>query len=148
MIHGGHIVAATLGVACIVAGCAVPVEVRPRETESGKPIPIPVAQTQPPPEQPRSDFADVGAAPAPGFDWNLLITALLGVGTVAGGGWAMVASRGAGVLRAAVQAAAMHADRMEHAESLEEVAKMKALSAQEQERAGVRKIIQRARGKE
>ncbi len=153
----------------VFTGCAIPVSVRPESDAAGKPIPAPVsielrqdangrpiplavAETQPAPLQARPEFADVAsrAAPLPvpvGFDWSGIL-AILGITAGAlGGGWGLIAQRGIGILKTALTATAVHADRMETAETDADVAKAKAQSHMEQSVMGVLDVIAKARGK-
>lgn len=136
------------------AGKPVPVlmAIEPRKDASGKPIPVPVAQTEPPPVLPLPEFAPVTATPAPiprpvGVDWVAILATLGGIVGAAGAGWGGLASLAARKLHTALEVTAAHADRMEEAETDEDVARAKVTAQVEQEVKGVRQVIQRARGK-
>lgn len=147
-------------------GQPVPIltSVEPRTDAKGLPIPLPVVQTQPPPEAPRPEFAEVSERPvyvapaplakpvpvatAPGFDWQPILAILGVVAGAAGGGWGLIAQRAIGTLRTAVISTAAHADRMEHAETEADVDRVKTQSALEQRLLGVFDVIKELRGKE
>jgi len=136
-----------VGVA-MMAGCALPVYVRPEISEANKPIPVAVQPVAPAPAAHDPAWADAADKPAaPAFDWGMILAVLGGVAGVAGGGWGVIAQRGIGVLRNAVAATANHADRVEainpNDEQMLRLAKME--SAAEQDRLGVREVIQSLR---
>lgn len=157
--------------AAYLAACAItvrvdePVPVRNAYDEKGKPQPLatvaeptityavddsrgsathPAMRTEP-----DKDAAKPMPAPKPqpGFDWGALLTGVAGIVGIAGGGWAIWAQRGIALLRTALVLTAQHADRMENAETDEDVRRGKTVAASEQSAAGVRAVIARHRGK-
>ncbi len=121
------------------------VVVEPRKTQNGEIIPLPVADVRS-----RAGFASPEAAPTPlpkpepGVDW---LTLLAGIAATVGGGYGVWATRAVTVLKTAVKVASNHADRMEKAESEDEVREAKRLSMLEQEVRGVGDVIADLRGK-
>lgn len=133
---------------CLMAGCAIPVYVRPEMSENNKPIPIAVQPVAPAPSAHDARFDDALAKPAPpAFDWGTVLAVLGGVAGVAGGGWAAVAQRGAGVLRTALRATAEYADRVEQLDPKDEqmLRLAKAEEAAKQRALGVHEVIARER---
>lgn len=130
----------------------VVVTVEPRHDAVGREIPLAVAQTQPPPEQRLQKFAPVDAKPADlpvpqTTDYGSILTWILGILAGGGGGWAILASRAVSGLRTALTVAAQHADRMEKAETQQDVDSAKDDTIEQAERMGVTDIIAKARGK-
>ena len=124
-------------------GCAIPVTVRPSETADGQKIPLATRDVAGDPA-----WADPAAAPAPGFDWSGLL--LAGASLVGGTGAAAWALRAVGIARKAKVAlglTAQLADRLADAPDADAVAAAKRDAATAQQAAGVRQMIQEARGK-
>ena len=131
----------------LLLSACVPVTIVPQRDQSGKPIPVPVAQTQPPPESPREDFADVGAAAATSSSWSWL-AGLIGIaGAVGGTGAAGFAMRAVVRYKSALKIASELADQMEHADTDAAVIAAKNHAIIQQDRAGVRSLTNRVRGK-
>jgi hypothetical protein len=158
------LLAVVVGVILVsLGGCTVPVSVRPetddkgkqipalvaiepREDKAGNPIPVPVAQTQPPPLAQNPAFAPVEAKPnpvpvPPSTDWLSILTTALGVLAGGAGGWVVLAQRTIATLKVAVAETADHGDRMEEAETDEDVKRVKKESIKRQKRLGVKGVI-------
>lgn len=140
-----------LWAACLLWGC-IPVTIRPEFDDAGKPkaVPVTVAGSQDlatgefHPLYPVSDQAPTPPAP---FPWETILQVALGVLGVGGLGGAGVAMRAVGKARTAISLVANLADAQAAAETDDEVAANKRLAAQMQQAAGVRSLIQAARGK-
>jgi len=134
-------------VAVAASGC-IPVTVRPQFDDKGLPVALPVTPVGS--ISPEGVFAPVypvsSEPPTPPKDWGPLLEQglTLALGLLVGGGAAMPVIR---KLRLAVGQVANLADAQASAETDEDVARNKLLAKQMQEAAGIRNIIQKARGK-
>ncbi len=128
-----------------LAGC-IPVTIIPDRDAAGKPIPVAVAQTQPPPESPRQDFADVGTVGAAATTWSSLLAMLGLTGTALTGTGVIFAMRSLARHRHALRAAVDFGREALAVEPFDEAEqeRLKSAHAEAQARAGIRPLIQAA----
>jgi hypothetical protein len=132
-----------VGVA-MMAGCALPVYVRPEMSEGNKPIPVAVQPVAPSPASHDPAWADAADKPAaPAFDWGMILAVLGGVAGVAGGGWGVIAQRGLTVVRTALGAAVEYGNEAETIDpkNKSELDALKAKHAAKQQARGVHAVI-------
>ena len=136
----------------LLTGCfRIPVTVYPPHDGKGLPKALPVtpvgsmaADGTLVPVYPVSSDAPTPPKPIP---WGDLLNVGLGILGVAGGGYGLVLSRVLTKAKTGIALVADLADANADAVTDDDVAKNKALAAQVQEAAGVRSLIQKARGK-
>jgi hypothetical protein len=80
-------------------------------------------------------------------DYGSIFTWILGILVGGGGGWAILASRAVSGLKTALAVTAQHADRMEKAETQQDVDDAKDDTIEQAEQMGVADIIAKVRRK-
>lgn len=146
--------AALIVIALCLVGC-IPVTVRPERDAENRPIALPVTPTGTVQHAdgsadllvPAYPVSDQPPSPPPEFPWSdLLQVALIALG-VGGPAAAVLKARQAGRAITALKMATGLVDQVAAAETDADVASILKAAGAEQDKAGVRQIIQRARGK-